>query len=709
MFSIYKSIKKYFLILAIFFIALTTAHIWAVYLFDGSKIVPEVWWTVNIWLVWEETPSLNPFSYGKDNKNDLILKYLYRSLLRYNWTTKQLEWDLVTCDLWTNFSKIKCFLKQESKWSDWTSVTKEDIFKTYEAIKQTDSSAYYKKILENLEIIDKWDYIEFNTKNPDTFIIDVFFFPIVKWDQITKIIENKVKPEEFITTWYYKYYKKEVDNTYNSKKVIIVRNEIIPNKDVYIGKYVFRFFVSPQELVNQKDSLNVIYENNWVDIKIPRLREYGYVMPQYISMFLNQEKVSEPLRKIILNIIDVEKLKKINKKTGKTIKNPLFWDEDITPELKNKDISVTLESLWYYKTEKLIKNAEKNIEEKYNNERKISIPKWKYFLNDQVSFLNSSEAFLNWTLTWWVQAVYINEYKLSLYKEWDKQFSFKIWEALKNIKEWENIYDLFFEINWKKVKADTIKVYYSKDNKFLEQKKKEIINNLAKKEPLSEQEKSELQLKKDEEIKKISNLDKTYYYDKDYNKLTINFYYSTDNEDIVEVSKEIAQVLNKSWININPKELSSDDLKTIISEWKKDYDMIVTWISLWTLNYNIAPFFHSSQAKVWFNFSKVRNHGLDPLLEDLKSRQFSQEKLVTIRTQINKILKEEAIVKTIYSPFSWYYIDRSIEQIQEVEVIPHNNYLYYILENSYIKKWSILNLKEKSLGGFVDWINKKIK
>lgn len=708
--STYQKIKKYLLFLSIFFILLTTIHICVVYLFDWSKKSIEVWWNVNVWFVSEDFPTINPLNFHQDDKNDFVIKFLYRSLLRYNSTTKQMEWDLVTCDLWENFSKIKCFLKKDSKWSDWTVLKKEDIFKTYDLLRNTDTNIFYKKLLANLEITDKWDFIEFNTKNPDTFVIDAFFFPILPASQIDQIKDSKIKPEDYITTWYYKYLKKEVDSTTNSKDVTVVRNDTLAPKDVYMWKYIFKFFNSSQELIDNQDTLGIIYSPSWLDIKNPKLEEYSYLLPQYIALFLNYDKIKEPLRKIILSSIQYDKLKSLDTNKWKIIKNPFFWEQDITPELKNKDLNTTLEWLWYFKKEKLLANVDKNVEDTYKKEKKLWIPKSNYIYaptNEQMIFINWQwETILKWKTSDWIQAVYINDNKLADFDATNKEFTYKISFDLKNLLEWENYYKLTFEKDWNKQVVETIKIVCFKDDKKLEELKKKALEIYTTK--FTDQEKQELQKKKNEELKKINALENNLYYDKNYNNLSLNFSYSIDNDYLATIAKETKDTLTNLWITVNSKEITTDDLKVIIGEWKKDYDLLLTWINIWTLSYNITPFFHSSQAKIWFNFSKLRSPWIDPLLEELKSKQFSQEKLEEMKWQINKILKEEAIVKTFYSPYNHYYINRWLENTKKSEIMPYNYYLYYAIENSYNKTKRSINFKDKSIKWFLDWAKNQV-
>ena len=131
---IYQTIKKYFLFLSVFFVFVISAHLAFLYMSEDSIRSPEEGGTVNIGFI-GAIPSLNPAAYGADPIGDYILRFLSRSVLRYNVHTKQMEGDIANCNLGENFSEIKCYVKNDAVWSDGTPITKEDILATYDMLK----------------------------------------------------------------------------------------------------------------------------------------------------------------------------------------------------------------------------------------------------------------------------------------------------------------------------------------------------------------------------------------------------------------------------------------------------------------------------------------------------------------------------------------------------------------------------------------------
>jgi ABC-type oligopeptide transport system substrate-binding subunit len=146
----------------------------------------------------------------------------------------------------------------------------------------------------------------------------------------------------------------------------------------------------------------------------------------------------------------------------------------------------------------------------------------------------------------------------------------------------------------------------------------------------------------------------------------------------------------------------------MITKWEKDYDILITGINLGLFEYNIAPFFHSGQAKTGYNFSKLKNLALDTLLEDIKSHQLDNDRLRAVKSQILEILKNEAVIKTFYSPYNIVYIDRNLKNTSFVENIPYAYCVYDTIRNAYIKEKREMVTNNKNLFNYIQWILKLI-
>lgn len=298
--SIYQTIKKYFLFLSVFFVLTIGAHLVFLYISEDALHSPTEGGTINIGII-GEVPNLNPASYGTDPVGDYLLRFLSRSLLRYNIETKELEGDLANCNLGKNFSEIKCYVKNDAVWSDGTPVTKDDILATYDMLQNDDLNKPAKKILENINIDDEGEYIKFSGK-ADAVVLDMLLYPIIQKGVIDKIKNDNFSIGENLFSGPYVFEKREGSSQgAGGEKVSFVKNAKNTKEQVYIGRYTFRFFHDKNELLANKDSLNIILPDSTVDsFSSPRFNGYKFIFPEYISLFLNAEKVNPELRELLL-------------------------------------------------------------------------------------------------------------------------------------------------------------------------------------------------------------------------------------------------------------------------------------------------------------------------------------------------------------------------------------------------------------------------
>lgn len=714
--SIFRKIKKYLLILSLFFSIAIWTHLIYVYLYDWAQKEPLQWWTVSAWFVWD-LPSLNPLEFWQNPANDYILQFLYKSLLRYDSSTRKMEWNLANCDLWKDFSRIKCFIKWGNTWSDWSPISKEDVISTYQAIKETNINKPFKQILDTVEINDKWEYIEFVSKNADVLFLDVFAFPIVKKDQVESILTWKMTSKNIVTSGQYLFNQREMDLKFNTKKITILKNDDKTNTWSFIWKYIFKFYWDTNSLLKNEDSLNIIFEDSNTKklLVSPRFLSYKYILPQYIWLFLNTEKISNTdLRKFLLFQLENWNYSKIyNKDEWKEIFNPFFTNDKLTPTLNNKNIASILNGLWYYKKDILISEATKKYDEMFKPQKTNSwITQSIYFntpSNKKISFVNNiNELLISWNVPAWTDGVYINDFKLTSFLPWNTKFYFRAKKEFNTLKSWINYYSLSTESGWKKIRRETITVYAYEKSEELESKKQEVLNNLSKTKELTEAEKNKINLGKKSEIEKINNLDSIYYYDKNLNIFKLSLEYSSNWPIFSLLSEKIKDEFKLLWIYVEIKPDDQKRMEDIVKKWDKTYDMLLTWVNHWFYYYNTTSFFHSWQAKEWFNFSKIKSTPLDLLLEKLKSSTLTEEKLKSIEKESIEVLKNEAIVKTFYSPYSIFYVDKNLKDIKQVEMLPYSYYTYDTIRNSYIMEKWLINYTWKNLQDFIKWLKKYI-
>jgi hypothetical protein len=757
---ILKKLKKYLFFISIVFLWLTGTHIIYNYIYHDSKEVAQKWWTISESFI-GSFPNLNPLKYN-NNYNSYINHILYRSLLTYNIQEGKIVGDLAKCDI-LDLSKIECFLDDNIKWSNWNNIEADDIISTYNILKQTNVNIILKNTLEKVTITKKKSSIVFETKENDVNILNLFFQPILPKDIIEQInIDNinwNFSPINWVYSWKYKISKIDQDETVWFTKIFLEKNEFYSRNPVYIDNIILKFYKDHTALLQQKDNINVFGDkNHLIWNSIPKIQKHNYILPQYVGVFINKDKLEYPnIRNYILGQIDSEKvLKEVWEVNNKLINSPFLNNLNINTFNDKSSFKSMMNSLWYYKKDfylwVLTKKESRNIsdevsivnntkqeesisskntdivnlensitKENYNSESKIIVkPEWV----DSYNFITNSNITLEWKTNKNVSEIYINDYKLNNYNPKDENFYLKLSETIGNIKVWENNYEIYFKENWRKSLKETITLIYSKKAATLEEAELDLIirlnNEKRKREEEREKERILAEIKKTEErsnrnnnivskedIKKqnlISKLDDRFYYNENFEVYSLNLVYTEWSEEISLASNLIAEELEKSWIKINTFSERLVNITKQISSWEENYNILIAWINLWYFNFNISKYFYSGQINKWKNLSKIQNSDLDNILEELKSSLLSKNKRLELQESIIKILEKEAVFKPLYSPYYSNLVVKNIEWYELNEVIPSDIYRFEPLSKSYILKNKIINNINKNTVWFIKFL-----
>jgi len=162
------------------------------------------------------------------------------------------------------------------------------------------------------------------------------------------------------------------DETVGITKITLEKNTNYFQNNIYIDKIIFRLFTDNNHFLKHKSTVNFFNDKeNIVGESVPRLNSLFYTLPQFVGIFLNQERLpKEDIRAYILSQIEREKIQSVigNQKVAVTL-NPYLTEENIdTP------FSGTLDSLMkeegYYSKSELLKS--KKAEVAQPKERPIS-------------------------------------------------------------------------------------------------------------------------------------------------------------------------------------------------------------------------------------------------------------------------------------------------------------------------------------------------
>ncbi len=757
-----KKLKKYLFFISIMFFVLTLVHISYSYLVSNSNSQPVKWWTVSEWLI-GKFPNLNPLVPLYSDWNDkYIIQLLYRSILKYDIDQHKIVWDIANCDI-SSMVNIECIINEDAKWSNWENITAEDILATYNLIKETNSNKILVSLLSDTKIETKDNVIIFKNTKKDVNFLNIFLQPILNKSFINTLTNENIT-WDFPTNWGIYSWKFIIDKVTNDEnlwisKITLVKNENYDKSN--INKIILNIFPDINSFKKNYWAVNVFndYENNiWNSIS--KFQSKKYTLNSFIWLFLNQAKIeNSDLRTYILNKIDNEKLINVLwKENFEEILNPFLTTEKISSNTPSKTFDTIMNSLGYKKKSVLIQEATPKVEQKTTTttenkvetknttvSKEITIPEdltldryqkdSKIITNpdyvDIYNFVTKDDILLTWKTVNWTTAVYVNDYKITNFKSWDSEFYYRLKESIWNINAWKNSYKIYFEINGEKVfQEEIIFIYYHDKDKLAEEEKNLAISlyraekeaEIKKSEAEAQKQKEEAENKKvntwavettedkakKEQLAKLEALDENIFYSKDLKPFTLKLYYIWDwKKETTETVAFIENSLKELWITVESIWFSVNDLIKIISN-KNDYDMILSWVHLWYLNFNLFPYLHSSQVKTWYNFSSIKKPSLDVLIEEMKENIYTEEKTQEYEKKILDILKSENTLKTLYSPKVNLLVDKSIKIDKTYSSLPYKSERSSILENSYIKEETNINWKEKSFSGFFKYIFKKI-
>ncbi len=726
-------LKKYLFLISILFFLITWSHLGYKYLYSDAKMYPLEWWTISEWLI-GSFPSLNPLEPLSGN-NGYFMELLYRSVHSYNSSTWKINSDIASCDT-SSLAKVECFMEDGIFWSNGEEITVDDVYATYTLLQDSQINPIISNLLSSTTITKKDRSIIFENKNEDVNFLNVFFQPIVPKSTLDNIgKENLWGNFSTIGQIYsgkFKITNVQQDNSLGITKFILEKNEFYKDNPISLDQLIIKMFPDTNTFNKNKETINVFQDdNNLIGTSVPRFKIQEYTLPQNVSLYLNKETLPDnDFRTFLLHSISRENLlKHLWENTVKWVNNPYFTDTSIQKELENKNYEKILTRYGYYKKSKLIADIipenpddslyswevtieelpeNKTFDDFQKNSETITSPSYV----EKYNFITKDDILLTWKTTAGVEAVFINDYKLQWFDSWDTKFYYRLRESFDSIQSGRNDYTIYFQKNWEKEAVETITFLYNTSASELEKEKEILLNELYKDKIQNEKEEKKEKIENapditKERLEKIWELDDNFYYNSDLEKLSLNLYYVATDKNLEKTSLFVKNTLESSgiWVETHPITLNS--LIKILSQ-KDNYDMILAWVNLWYFPQNIFPYFHSSQVENWYNFSNIRKTSLDIFLEELKSDIYTSEEKTEIENKILEILKEEQVVKTLYSPIEYLMVDKSIKNNTFPKMLPHKNLRDYLYDRLYTNEKKVMNLENKNFINYIKYLSQKI-
>lgn len=755
-------VKKYLFFISFIFVIVTTTHLIYSFIYSNSKEIAIKWWSVSEWLI-GKVPSLNPLR-NKTAEDQYVNSILYRSLLKYDVNTNKIVWDLAKCDI-KNLLKITCLLNTNLKWSNWEDIIKEDIIKTYEIVRDSNTNPNISSLLKNVKIEKTNEWIVFHNSKKDIQFLKVFFQPIVSHKILNLISKKELEWDFSLSNWIYswKYVVKNIiyDDNIDITTLILEKNKEYFKNPVYIDTIYIKVFPDIDTFSKNKDWINIFNDkNNIVWKNMSRFSFNEYTLPQHTNLFTNIDKISNlNIRKIILDEINKDEIvKNIWDNKVKKVSDPFLSDIYIKDKAINLSLNKELVKEWFITKKELLSKYNKKIkieEFKFNsnilgeaNIKKISSeveikkeyrevkienkksevifsPSWV----DKYNFVSRDEYILKWNTRKNTTDIFINDYKLKSFKAHSKTFSYKISKKDLTLKEWQNTYKIFFVINWKKIEIEEINFYYNKDKTLLKKEEEKILNSTIKVEIpknnntdiskvnnniVSNKGDIEELLELKKQLQKIKLLDDNFYYNNNFEKYSLELYFTSWKDYYKKTAKYIKEKLEKKWIKIEIREIKPNDLNKLLKEWKRNYDLLLVWINLSYFKSDINIYYHSKiysdKEKGWiknpYNFSWYIWLDMDIPLEELKWSILSEDIIKLSEKKILEVIRRENLSKTLFTPLLYNLVDKNIKWYKLNKEIPEDMHRFESLNKSYVKKEKEINTDDKNFSWYIKFLFK---
>lgn len=740
-----KKLKKYVLFMStIFFIALGT-HLTYIYLYEGADRKAEVGWTISEAII-GTFPHFNPLVISTDH-NHYINSLLYRSVLKYNPSTQNLEPDLMSCNV-ENISSISCILENNIKWSDGTSITLDDIEATYKIIEETKVNPIIASLLENTKITRDEQWLTFSNTQADINSLQILLQSIVPKKVLetldSETIDANFSEKNGIYSGYFTVSSVTQDDTLGITKITLWKNKSYFNNPLYIDYLILNLFRDEAHLMKNKNSFNIFHDkNSIIGDNIPRLSPHTYITSQFVGTFFNSVQVPKELRNYISQYISREDIiSQLQESKVSAAYNPFLTERNIDSQ-ELTSIESYLEKKGYYSKKELLKSAlakEIQSEESRNDVKVVppvvpeSVPEKNTKVQSELTYVNSpntqkynfiseDNVLVSGSVPPWIDAVYINDHKLNGYTAWDDIFHYRLLESYDSILEGENTYKVYFESAGKKTLMEEFIYVFQKDTSKLEEIKKSYFNPISA--PVAQSASGVQTTPPEKEIPKNQNLDAKVkdlalsseeieklsdvsYYNAKGEKYSLRLIYPLDDPQIQETANIIQSLLEKNGVGLEIEGVSLGDITQWLRTGSIKYDMILIGINLWIFDSNLFPYFHSSQVENGYNFSNFKKLSLDILLEEMNSKVLNTSERQERETKVLDILQEENLLKALYTPNLSVYVDRNIKNFSIPTYLTDSSYRTSGILQSYLSEDKSIQYDTKSIGWFFYYIISKL-
>lgn len=613
--SIYSEIKKYLLFLVGFFCLLLVGHIILLYVYSDAIEYPLPGGTVNVGILWEK-PKLNVLNFDtkiENDPNDTVLRFVYRWLVRFSPTDKKIVGDLASCDI-ENFPTVRCSLSQNALWNDGTTMTKDDVIKTYTFFREKALNEHTKSQLSLIDISEiEWNIV-FRFKTRDITALQALFLPIMREKDLVEWWNGDIH-DTLSFSGPYVFTSKEDQK----KSIFLARNPYYThtNRPFFFDQVRFGFGSKNSEIY-KVITPDIILSDTNTDAKNAQWN--SYIRPAFQAAFINAARVPLSLRKSlyqdIFGTIDTKDISLMPEE------NIFLWDIPNAPRIIN-------ESSFFQAVSALGYSYGGTFQAPENTPTTTPKKPLSYITNPgNVSplFVSNPTIDIRWTAPAGTTKVIINDYTLRNFIPKKGTFVYTAKKEFTNVTIGQNIYRVSFYADTKLLAEESVIIYHDTDQANLEKIKTtwEQENTTAPVAPVAP-----------------TNLDPKKLYNRDGKVLSLKIIAQSESPYFKRIADEIKKKLEELGAEAVIEELAISDIQSNISKPDYSYDIVLTGVNLGLFYYNVS-FLDSDQIKNGYNISRINNTEIDALVSRLTDRLYydAPDRLRDIQINIQKSSSE---------------------------------------------------------------------
>jgi len=115
----------------------------------------------------------------------------------------------------------------------------------------------------------------------------------------------------------------------------------------------------------------------------------------------------------------------------------------------------------------------------------------------------------------------------------------------------------------------------------------------------------------------------------------------------------------------------------------------------------------NSKTKIDYEIIVVINKCTDIKIEELQKIS-SKISIIENETKVLNILKDEQVIKTLYTPKINLLVDKNLKNEIKYSKLPNKSVRSYLMNSSYTKEDRIINFENKNIWNFFKFIFKKL-